>query len=437
MMILDWILDLFYPRQIILGMLGAACLFVPWGRRRRYFPLRIALGTVLLLALMEFFSAVSTPVTLNLLLSAMLLALLIWACFDCGITHAVFSATCAYAVQHITSKLTYMVIYAWHSYGSPRKESAFLLLLLTNAIVCAVIFFGFTRRVLLRGELLFDSTKTVVYFGLFLTVAVYLSFVLESNLDRAADTFLTSYLALNALCVLFAVAILSMEFSNCSIKRLENENMILARLLENDRQRYEQARQNMEKINIRYHDLKQQYSRAGEEEREKLEAEMKELKLYYYTGNKALDIALTQKAGICQDAGIQLVCSVDGRCLSGMTHYHIYSLLGNAIDNAIECLAKVEDGDKKVIDLSISRRGDMAVICVENYTPELPVLHDGALVTTKADPSGHGYGMKSIKNIAELYGGTADYFVEDGVFYLLVTLPYMEVKERPADRAAG
>lgn len=437
MMLFDRFLDLVYPRQIILGMLGAACLFVPWTMRRRYFPLRAALGTVLLLALMEFFSAVHTPLTLNLLLSTVLLALLIWACFDCGVTHAVFSATCAYAVQHITSKLTYMVLQPWMLRGEMAKEAPFWLLVLTNAIVCAVIFFGFTRRVLLRGELLFDSTKTVVYSGLFLTVAVYLSFVLESNLDRAADTFLTSYLALNALCVLFAVAILSMEFSNCSIKRLENENMILARLLENDRQRYEQARQNMEKINIRYHDLKQQYSRAGEEEREKLEAEMKELKLYYYTGNKALDIALTQKAGICQDAGIQLVCSVDGQCLSGMTHYHIYSLLGNAIDNAIECLAKVEDGDKKVIDLSISRRGDMAVICVENYTPELPVLHDGALVTTKADPTGHGYGMKSIKNIAELYGGTADYFVEDGVFYLLVTLPYMEVKERSADRAAG
>lgn len=437
MMILDWILDLFYPRQIILGMLGAACLFVPWGRRRRYFPLRITLGTVLLLALMEFFSAVSTPLTLNLLLSAVFLALLIWGCFDCGVTHAVFSATCAYVVQHITSKLAYMVLQPWILRGDMAKEAPFLLLLLTNAIVCTIIFFGFTRRVLLRGELLFDSTKTVVYSGLFLTVAVYLSFVLESNLDRAADTFLTSYLALNALCVLFAVAILSMEFSNCSIKRLENENMILARLLENDRQRYEQARQNMEKINIRYHDLKQQYSRAGEEEREKLEAEMKELKLYYYTGNKALDIALTQKAGICQEAGIRLVCSVDGRCLSGMTHYHIYSLLGNAIDNAIECLAKVEDGDKKVIDLTVRRRGDMAVICVENYTPELPVLHDGAMVTTKADPSGHGYGMKSIKSIAEQYGGTADYFVESQVFCLLVTIPCAEEEAQPTEKAAG
>ena len=122
---------------------------------------------------------------------------------------------------------------------------------------------------------------------------------------------------------------------------------------------------------------------------------MKALKLCYYTGNKALDIVLTQKASLCEDAGVQLVCSADGSCLSGMTHYHIYSLLGNAIDNAIECLAKVDDAAKKVISLTLSRRGDMAVICIENYTPGPPVLRDGVLVTTKQDASGHGYGVKS------------------------------------------
>lgn len=372
MMLFDRFLDLFYPRQIIFGMLGAACLFVPWGIRRRYFPLRVILGTALLLALMESFSTAATPLTLNLLLSAVFLALLIWACFDCGIIHAVFSATCAYAVQHITSKLTYMALQPWILRGGMAKEAPFLMLLLTNSVVCSLIIFFFTRRVLLRGELMFDNTKTVVYSCLFLTVAVYLSYVLERNLDRADSTYLTSYLALNALCVLFAAAVLSMEFSNCSIKRLENENMILEHLLESDRQQYEQAKKDMEKINIRYHDLKQQYSRATDEERAQLEAEMKALNLRYYTGNKALDIVLTQKARICDGAGIQLVCSVDGGCLSGMTHYHIYSLLGNAIDNAVECLARVDDAAKKVIRLDIGRCGGMAVIRLENYTPTPP-----------------------------------------------------------------
>ena len=70
------------------------------------------------------------------------------------------------------------------------------------------------------------------------------------------------------------------------------------------------------KINIRYHDLKQQYSRATDEERARLEEEMNNLNLRYFTGNKALDITLTQKSALCGQAGIQLVCSAR-RQLSG------------------------------------------------------------------------------------------------------------------------
>ncbi|WP_294547568.1 GHKL domain-containing protein [uncultured Pseudoflavonifractor sp.] len=440
MLILNFILRW----QIEVGMLGAACLFVPWNRRRPCFLLRIALGVVLMFAISCLESAVTDGTwtstlpayVISLLLDTALLVLLIWQSFECSPIHAVFSATCAYAVQHIASKLAYMGAMPLICRGMLKSWHILLFLLLANALVCVPIFLGFTRRFFKEGQLMFDRRKTVIYSGLFLFVAVYLSSLLENNLDAAAPTYLTSYLALNAFCVLFGVAVLSMEFSNCSIKRLESENMILEQMLENDRQQYELAKQEMEKINIRYHDLKQQYSRAPDEERARLEQEMEAIRLRYYTGNKALDIVLTQKSGLCEQAGIQLVCSVDGSCLSGMTHYHIYSMLGNAIDNAMECLAKVEDREKKVINLSICRRADMAVICVENYTPAPPVVRDGALVTTKQDAGSHGYGTKSIKNIAELYGGTADYFVEDEVFCLLITIPCAGTAAR-SDRAAG
>lgn len=433
-----FIIDFMIHWQIMLGLLGAACLFVPWNQRRSYFPLRTVLGTAVLFLVLRYIPVLAMPpASLQLLLYTVLIVLLVWVCFDCSIVHAIFSATCAYTVQHIASKLTYLVVMLLMSQGSIRKETIVLLLLLANALVCMPIFLQFTRRFLKEGRLIFDSARTVMLSGLFLFVAVFLSSLLESNLDSTSDTYLTSYLALNAFCILFAAVILSMEFANCSIKRLENEKMILEQLLENDKLQYEQAKKDMEKINIRYHDLKQQYSRASDEEREKLETEIKAIHLRYYTGNKALDIVLTQKSVVCENADIQFVCSIDGSCLSEMKHYHIYSLLGNAIDNAIECLAKVEDTSKKVINLDISRFNDMAVIRMENYMPTLPILHNGVLVTTKQDASGHGYGMKSIYNIAELYGGTADYFVEDEVFCLLVTLPYIEMKEQPSADAVA
>ena len=345
------------------------------------------------------------PQWAKLLLYTALLFGLIWFSFDCSPLHALFYTTCAYAVQHIASKVAYMPIAWLVQHGRTDGLVNFVILFFSNLVVCLVIYLLFTLRIR-RGRLLFDNVKTVLYSGFFLIAAVYLSVVLEDVLDSSAESYLTAYLALNAFCILFAITILALEFSNCSIKSLEQENETLAQLLECDKQQYEQAKKDMEKINIRYHDLKQQYSRATDEERARLEEEMNNLNLRYLTGNKALDITLTQKSALCGQAGIQLVCSADGSCLEDMKHYHIYSLLGNALDNAIECLTQVNDASKRVITLDISRCRDMAVIRVQNYTPAPPTLRDGAIVTTKQNTEEHGYGIKSIKSIAEQYGAT-------------------------------
>lgn len=419
--------DFVSSNQIVFGLLLGAFLFAPWDERRRHFALRALLGTAALLALSELLYLTGQPSLLNLTAFITLIFLWVLLCFDCSLVHAVFTATCAYTVQHITSKLTYMVIISLMT-----KQVAIpswlplAILVATNVLVCTPLYLYFTRSLLKSGQLMFNSARTVLFAAFFLVVAVFLSSILEDNLDTTAPTYLSSYLSLGAFCTLFAVTILSLELTNCSVKRLETENSVLEKLLEKDRAQYEQARDDMEKINIRYHDLKQQYSRVPAEERAGLEDEMRSLNLRYFTGNKALDIVITQKAAVCAKKGVQLVCSADGEALGKMRSYHIYSLFGNAIDNAIECLEKVEDRSRRTITLGLSRVGEMAVIRVENYTPEEPVVENGALVTTKQDTQSHGFGVKSIRGIAEKYGGTAEFFVSDHVFYLVVALPVAE-----------
>ena len=343
--------------------------------------------------------------------------------------HAVFTATCAYTVQHITSKLAYMVVVSLYVKAIPVPPwTSLVLLVVFNVLVCVPIYLIFTRSFLRDGRLMFNSVRTVLFAAFFLVVAVFLSSVLEENLDATAPTYLSSYLSLGAFCVLFAVTVLSLEITNCGVKRLETENSMLERLLEKDRLQYERAKEDMEKINIRYHDLKQQYSRVPAEERAGLESEMRSLSLRYLTGNKALDIVITQKASLCAQKGVQLICSADGEVLGSMKSYHIYSLFGNAIDNAIECLDQVEDRSRRTISVSVTSSGDMAVIRFENYTPAEPVVENGALVTTKEDSESHGYGMRSIKGVAEKYGGTAEFFVRDHVFYLVVALPTAQLR---------
>ena len=183
------------------------------------------------------------------------------------------------------------------------------------------------------------------------------------------------------------------------------------------------CQKDMEKINIRYHDLKQQYSRATDEERARLEEEMDNLNLRYLTGNKALDITLTQKSALCGQAGIQLVCSADGSCLEDMKHYHIYSLLGNALDNAIEHVILVPDPEKRIIHMEVSLRKQFIYAEVRNYCNGEVKIKNGFPVTTKQDAANHGFGIKSISYTVKKYGGTIQFGVKDHFFSMRILIP--------------
>lgn len=65
----------------------------------------------------------------------------------------------------------------------------------------------------------------------------------------------------------------------------------------------------------------------------------------------------------------------------------------------------------------------MAIIRVVNpYAGELKML-DGLPVTTKEDVLNHGFGMRSIKLIADQYGGYISVATEHNVFKLTVIIP--------------
>ena len=84
---------------------------------------------------------------------------------------------------------------------------------------------------------------------------------------------------------------------------------------------------------------------------------------------------------------------------------------------------KVDDADKKSIYVTVRRRGGMAEIRIENYTPRVPDFAEGLPVTTKDDAENHGFGMLSMRSIAKRYGGSLRASVSDDIFTLLVLIP--------------
>ena len=114
----------------------------------------------------------------------------------------------------------------------------------------------------------------------------------------------------------------------------------------------------------------------------------------------------------------------DGSRLGFMNEAELYSLFGNAIDNAITAVRKVEDESRRYIGLNVSQLKGFVKVNIHNYYEgELNFSEEGLPLTTKADKENHGFGMKSIRYIVEKYGGTVSVKTEKGVFNLNILFP--------------
>ena len=136
-----------------------------------------------------------------------------------------------------------------------------------------------------------------------------------------------------------------------------------------------------------------------------------------------LDTVLTSKSLYCQQHNISLTSVVDGTLLNFMDEMDLCTLFGNALDNAIESVEKVQDLEKRLIHLSVARQKAFVHIRLENtYAGELKFEGD-LPVTTKADSRNHGYGLKSIRQTAKKYGGSVTITTRGAWFELRILIP--------------
>ena len=228
-------------------------------------------------------------------------------------------------------------------------------------------------------------------------------------------------------------ALLYLYLQNANELQLEAEReLYIVRQLQLSREeQYRISKENIDLINQKCHDLKHQIaalrSLRDADEIDRQISEMEKAVMIYdsaiKTGNTALDVVLTEKSLLCEANGINLTCLVDGRSLDFVKVVDLYSMFGNALDNAIESVMKEEDRQKRVIQVVGYREQNFLLIRVRNYCENPPVLVDDLPLTTKEENGYHGFGIKSIRATAEKYGG--EIAIETGAcfFSLQILLP--------------
>ncbi|EDN00861.1 ATPase/histidine kinase/DNA gyrase B/HSP90 domain protein [Pseudoflavonifractor capillosus ATCC 29799] len=197
-------------------------------------------------------------------------------------------------------------------------------------------------------------------------------------------------------------------------------------LWKKDSKQLAERKDTIEMINMKCHDIRHKLEDYHLPITDDEEKELKSLiRIYdqtYRTGSQTLDVLLADRALLCEKDHIQLSFLGDGSCLKFLTEADVYSLLGNALGNAVEAARRVEE-EKRQISMIIRNSGDLVSISVTNYFQGQLHFEEDLPVTTQPDAEDfHGYGMKSMQAIAEKYGGKLKVKAENGVFKLTIWL---------------
>ena len=140
-----------------------------------------------------------------------------------------------------------------------------------------------------------------------------------------------------------------------------------------------------------------------------------------------LDLVLNMKVQEAEERLIQSEIYFDDMSGLNMQETDISVLFGNLLDNAIEAAEKIFDPERRWIKVCGERRGDMLVLNISNPT-EQELQFEGELpVSTKEDKTLHGFGLQSVRHIAERYQGEMEVEENEGVFHVGLMLKGFEI----------
>lgn len=416
--------NLFFIVEILLGEL----IFLFSAPKRPHFWARIILsitGVIILSELLPMPDSLLGNTGYQLFRFLLLLALSITAMgisFKIGLSSLISGCAAGYAVQHISYQITSMISHSvvFSTFGTDYLSRQYLLELLVFIPSYALYLF----TIGLYAEKTQWYKKSDPRFNLISLIIIFICVGLSrfTRIFGGAGTISVSLYAI--ICCALALII---QFGLYRMLDLKLENTTINLLWQDDRKQYEISKKTIDTINIKYHDLKHKLSdlkgRLPDEDIASIKDAVRIFSGKVQTGNDALDVLLTENNLRCSEEGITMTFSGNGADLSFVQIMDVYSLFGNAIDNAVEAVRELKDPEKKIIDITTSRIGDMVSINVSNFF-EGEIIYDNELpVTSKTYEEGyHGFGMKSMKLIAEKYGGRLTVDTQKDLFNLGIYL---------------
>lgn len=157
---------------------------------------------------------------------------------------------------------------------------------------------------------------------------------------------------------------------------------------------------------------------------EKMNDAVEEATYISMSRNSAVDAVLNEKLLYAQKNLISTQFDVTPLGSNSIPAMDICTIIGNALDNAVEACVKIENPKDRYIYVKLHDCNNELIISVKNSSTEAPKRRAGVYVSTKKDEKNHGLGLKSIKRTVDKHKGDMLIKYEDSVFNIVVSLPY-------------
>lgn len=151
-----------------------------------------------------------------------------------------------------------------------------------------------------------------------------------------------------------------------------------------------------------------------------LEEDLDSIDIAIKTGNTSLNAILSSKVSIAEKNNIPVNCKANLPQSLKVSDVHLCTIIGNLLDNAIEACQKAEP-QKRFIRIYIGIFKEQLYISVSNSTKQMERRKISELITGKKGE--HGFGLKRIDKIVDLYNGYLNRKNEPGVFATEILLP--------------
>jgi len=197
---------------------------------------------------------------------------------------------------------------------------------------------------------------------------------------------------------------------------------------------YKELEQRQYEINEFYHNMKnyllavEGYIDAGEYDKakEKIKQANETINSESYntirTGNTGLDALINAKMIRMQNAGIDFEHNIKIPSVLSIDYIDLCIIIGNALDNAIDACENIHEAPRRISLTCIQTGNYISIVIVNTVSKITPGIEYMDYETTKENKTLHGFGLRSIRHIAEKNKGNVIIEQEKNYFKIKIIL---------------